>query len=71
MVEAMLSGDLLEAWKLWRKIESSKEKEGSSKKESAGEVYEKKNIVGDYEGVFKHCLGKFHNNFIKKYNARR
>ena len=57
MVEAMLDGDLLESWKLWRKNELEKEKEGTFKKET-GEVYKKKYVEGDSDGVFKYCSGK-------------
>ena len=40
MAEEMLDGDLNEFWKLLSKTESSKEKEGSFKKEKTGEVQE-------------------------------
>ena len=42
IAEAILSSDFLEVWKIWRKTEYSKEKEGSFKKRNTGEVYKKK-----------------------------
>ena len=66
MAKAMLDGDLLEYWKLWRKTESSKEK-----KEATGEVYKKKYAEGDSDGIYKCCLGKVRNRFIKKYGDRK
>ena len=44
MAEAMLDGDLLESWKLWRKTESSKEKEGRFNKEMQ-ERYTRRNTL--------------------------
>ena len=41
MVEAMLNGDLLESWKLWRKSEAEKEVEKSFK-DKGDRKYKKK-----------------------------
>ena len=71
MAEVMLSGDLLKAWKFWHKTESSKEKEGSFKKEITGKVYKKKYVEADSDLVFKYCLGKVRSRFIKNYDARK
>ena len=71
MVDAMLDGDLLESWKLWHQTESDKEIEGTFQKRDSGETYKKKFKKGDSDGVFRYCLGKVYNRFIKKYNARK
>ena len=42
MVEAILGGDLLESWKLWRQIESNKEMERTLQKQDSGKTYKKK-----------------------------
>ena len=41
------------------------------KKKYTGEEYKKKYTEGDFDGVFKYCLGKVHNRFIKKYDVRK
>ena len=51
MAEAMLDRDLLDSWKLWRKTESSKEKEGIFNKEVTGEFYKKKYVEEDSDGI--------------------
>ena len=72
MKEVMLHGDLLESWKLWHKTKSEKdkEKEGTFKKNDIGEQYKKKYVEGYSNIVFKHCLWKVRNRFIKKYDTR-
>ena len=50
-----------------RKTESEKGKKVTFNKEDTEGEYKKKYKEWDYEGVFKYCLDKFHNCFIKKY----
>ena len=69
IVEEILDGDLLE-WKLWRTTESEKEKYGTFQKKDTEEEYKKKYKEWDSDLVFKYCLEKVYNYFIKKYDAR-
>ena len=63
--------DLLESWKLWYKTESEKEMEGIFQKKDSEETYKKKFKKGDTDKVFKYCLGKVFQKFIKKSDARK
>ena len=56
---------------LWRQTESKLELEGTYQKKDTRENYKKKFKKGDTDEVFKYRLGKIHNRFIKKYDARK
>ena len=45
--------------------------EGTFQKKDSEETYKKKFKKGDTDEVFKYCLGKVRQKFIKKYDARR
>ena len=70
MAEAMLYGDLLESWKLWRKSEAEKEVEKSFK-DKDDKKYKKKVKQGENSDTYKYCVGKTRQKFIKKYDARK
>ena len=45
--------------------------EGTYKKEDTGKTYKKKFKKCDTDEIFKYCLDKVRNYFIKKYDARK
>ena len=71
MAEAMLYGDLLESWKLWRQTEGAVEVEKKFTKKETGEEYLKKVPRGDKSETYKACLGRLRNKFLKKFDARK
>ena len=71
MAEAMLCGDLLESWELWRKSEAEKEVEKTFKEKDTDKKYKKKVKQGDNSDTYKYCLGKVRQKIIKKYDARK
>ena len=71
MAEAMLYGDLLEIWKLWRYTEGAVEIEKKLMKRVTDKDYLKRIPRGDKDEKFKAYLGRLHNKFHKKYNAKK
>ena len=71
MEEAMLDGNLLESWKLWRQTKSNREMEGIFEKISSDKIHKKKFKKGYSDEELKYYLGKIRNRFIKKYDARK
>ena len=66
IAEAMLFGDLLESWKLWRQSEAEKDIEKTFATKETNTKYRKKVKQGETEEVLKICLGKIRQRLIKK-----
>ena len=71
MAEAMLYGNLLESWKLWRKTKEAVEVEKKFMGKDTGTKYMKLVPRVGRAKIFKACLGRLRNKFLKKYDTRK
>ena len=71
MAEAMLYGDLLENWKLWRQTEGAVEVEKKFREKDSVTQCMKKVPRGDVAEILKACLGRLRNKLLKNYDARK
>ena len=71
MTEAILYGDLLESWKLWRQTEGVVEVYKKFRATDIGIEYTKNVPRGNKADTFKVWLGGIQNKFLEKYGSRK